>query len=68
MSEPKNYLGKGWENTEYDLINVSLEKAKITQLEPDKYGMIKITVSRMRKEDEKSHATHTVFENTYKKS
>lgn len=68
MAEGKNYLGKGWHNEQFDLTNISLEKAKILELPTDKYGMVKITVSRMKKVDTKSKATHTVFENTYKKS
>ncbi len=68
MSEQKNYLGKGWHNEKFDLTNVSLDIKKLNELPIDKYGQVKITVSRMKKVDEKSKATHTVFENSYKKS
>ena len=66
MSE-KNYVGKGWYNEKFDLVNVSLDKSKIMELPEDQYGQVKITVARMKKQDEKSRATHTVYENTYKK-
>lgn len=66
MSE-KNYVGKGWYNEKFDLVNVSLDKSKIMELPEDQYGQVKITVARMKKQDEKSKATHTVYENTYKK-
>lgn len=63
----KNYLGNGWENTEYNLVNLSINKAKINELPEDDYGNVKITVAKMKKQSEKSKATHTVYENTYKK-
>lgn len=67
MAEGKNYLGKGWINEKYELINLSLDKAKINELPVDDYGQIKVTVARMKKVDERTKATHTVYENTYQK-
>lgn len=67
MAQGKNYLGKGWINEKYEIINLSLDKAKVDELPVDDYGQIKISVARMKNVDERSKATHTVYENDYKK-
>lgn len=64
MSE-KNYLGNGWENTQYELVNVSVNLEKLNALPVDSYGNVKITVAKMKQPNAKSKATHTVYENDY---
>ena len=67
MADDKNYCGNGWENTQFNLINLSIKKEKILEMPEDNYGCVKITVAKMKKPSEKSKATHTVYENTFKK-
>jgi len=64
----KNYLGNGWENTQYELVNVSVNLEKLNALPKDSYGNVKITVAKMKQPNEKSKATHTVYENDYVKT
>lgn len=63
----KNYLGNGWENTQYELINVSVNLEKLKALPVNEYGDVRITVARMKEPNAKSKATHTVYENDYTK-
>lgn len=69
MSAPqKNYLGNGWERTFNNggsIINLSVKIEELKKLPVDKYGCVKITVSKMRDVNEKTKATHTVYENDY---
>ncbi len=61
----KNYLGNGWENTQYELVNVSINLEKLNALIPDSYGNVRITVAKMKQPNAKSKATHAVYENNY---
>lgn len=68
MQESKNYVGSGWIKTFEnggEIINLSLDIAKLTALPMDKYGNIKLTVGKLKTVNEKSKATHSVYENTY---
>lgn len=62
----KNYLGNGWKAGQYDIINLSLNLAKLNELPVNEYGDIKITVASMKEPNAKTKATHTVYENDYK--
>ncbi len=64
----KNYVGNGWENTQYDLVNVSVNLEKLNALPVDDYGNVRITVAKMKQPNAKSKATHTVYENNYVKT
>lgn len=64
----KRYVGKGWEHTFPDggsVVNLSLNIEDLGRLPVDQYGCVKVTVSRMKSQDTKSKATHTVYENTF---
>lgn len=64
----KNYVGNGWENTQYELVNVSVNLEKLKALPVNEYGDIRLTVAKMKQPNAKSGATHTVYENDYVKS
>lgn len=61
----KNYLGNGWANDKYDLVNISVNLAQLNELPEDNYGNVKLTVARMKQPNSKTKATHTVYENDY---
>lgn len=68
--QEKNYVGQGWLRTFQNggnIINLSLNLEQLQKLPVDQYGNIKITVAPRREPSEKSKATHTVYEDTYKK-
>jgi len=64
MSE-KNYLGNGWANEQYELVNLSVNLEKLKALPVNAYGDVKITVAKMKQPNAKTKATHTVYENNY---
>jgi hypothetical protein len=77
MSEqqPKKYVGSGW-SKEFSnggsIINLSLNITKImneVETTTDKNGnhWIKLTVGKLKTPNEKSKATHSVYEDTFKK-
>jgi len=64
----KNYVGKGWQVKGYDMINIELNIHEINKLpvDPD-WNTVKITIGKRKEIDGKSQATHSVWENDYKK-
>ena len=63
----RNYVGCGWYGN-YGSIIMKLKFEKLQSLQADKYGEISVIVAPRRKIDEKSKATHYVYENSFKKA
>lgn len=61
----KNYIGNGKKNSQYDLINMSINKDKFNALPANEKGYVSITVAAL-KETGKYGETHCVFENDWK--
>ena len=60
------YVGCGWYGN-YGSIIMKLKIEKLRSLQADKYGEISVIVAPRRKIDEKSKATHYVYENSFKR-
>jgi len=64
----KNYVGKGWQVKGYDMINIELNIDEIKKLPIDpKWKTVTITIGKRKEIDGKSKATHSVWENDFKK-
>jgi len=66
----RHYVGSGWEKqfeAGGSVINLSLKKAELDKLPVDAHGNIGIVVATRRTPDSLSKATHTVYENTFRK-
>jgi hypothetical protein len=62
----KIYVGNGWQNAKYpDMVNISLKLEGLNKCEVNEYGDIKLTVSKMKEQNAKTKATHTVYVNDY---
>ena len=57
----KKYVGKGWKNKQFDMINIQIKKTDLENITVDNYGNIKLVVAAMKKIDEKTKATHTIY-------
>ena len=68
MSEPKQYVGKGWlkefQNGGH-VLNISIKVGELPL--PDEYGNVNLTVGKRREPDEKTKATHWVAIDTYRR-
>jgi len=60
----RNFVGGGWDNTNEfgTFLNLQLNKDKLGDIEADKYGNIKLTVSARKEADEKSGMDIMVYE------
>ena len=65
----KNFVGIGWIKTFSNggsIIKCNLKKDALDKLPVNQYGDIQIVVAERKAMDEKTKATHYVYENDYK--
>jgi hypothetical protein len=68
--QTKNYLGNGWVKTFENggnIISLSLNLDKLKLLPVDNYGNVRVIVGQLKAINQKSKATHSVYEDTYKR-
>ena len=61
----RNYVGKGWQSKDEIFINIKLKKADLINIDENQWGEISLTIAKRKTPDEKSKATHSVYENTF---